>query len=457
MIKHRQVSRSDAGTRFNATAASRCNPHGESPRYRLSGSRAAALLLALLCLFTGSEVFAQSGVSGTAVLLPGRDPFGPGINLWAVDMLHADTAIAVGDGGIAKKTEDGGRSWITDLHADSNSTILLGISFIDSSTAAAVGLNGTILRTTDAGTIWRTQTSKTVNALYGVSFVDTATGTAVGDHGLILRTTNGGSTWTKQDSGGSFPLLGVSFTDRNTGTVVGGGGKIRHTTNGGGTWTTQTSGVSNFLYGVSFTDANTGTVVGTGGIILRTTDGGSTWTPQSSGTTNYFYGVCFVDASTGIAVGSSGTIARTTDGGADWSILPPPTANNLYAVSMTDTSHVIIVGGGGSIVLLTDTGMVVTGVSGGMTSLPVRADLYQNYPNPFNPQTVIAFDLRASGRIKLAVLDLLGREVSVLFEGVTAAGHYEIPFNAADLSSGIYFYRLAGRDFSMVKKMIVIR
>ncbi len=88
---------------------------------------------------------------------------------------------------------------------------------------------------------------------------------------------------------------------------------------------------------------------------------------------------------------------------------------------------------------------------------PIKFELSQNYPNPFNPLTKIRYTLPISGNIKLAVYDILGRKVISLFEGFKNAGLYEIEFNAAELSSSIYFYRLVTNDFIFTKKMVLIR
>ncbi len=75
-------------------------------------------------------------------------------------------------------------------------------------------------------------------------------------------------------------------------------------------------------------------------------------------------------------------------------------------------------------------------------SAPVAFALLQNYPNPFNPTTTIGYQIPVSGHVKLAVFDLLGREVAVLVDERKTAGRYEVRFDGAGLSSGVYFYRI---------------
>ncbi len=83
--------------------------------------------------------------------------------------------------------------------------------------------------------------------------------------------------------------------------------------------------------------------------------------------------------------------------------------------------------------------------------------LYQNYPNPFNPNTVIGFNLPASGFVKLIVYDVSGREITTLIDGYRNTGYNEANFNGNELSSGIYFYNISSGNNSITKKMLLIR
>jgi len=83
--------------------------------------------------------------------------------------------------------------------------------------------------------------------------------------------------------------------------------------------------------------------------------------------------------------------------------------------------------------------------------------LSQNYPNPFNPSTKINFSLAKSGNVKVQVYNTLGSEVGILVDGNLKAGEHTVEFNAANLSSGVYFYSIDAGQFQAVKKMIVIK
>jgi hypothetical protein len=86
--------------------------------------------------------------------------------------------------------------------------------------------------------------------------------------------------------------------------------------------------------------------------------------------------------------------------------------------------------------------VVVTAVEKVPAEKPQRFELYQNYPNPFNPETAISFALPEAGNVTLDVFDLMGRQVADLAQGRFEAGVHRVVWNAAGVSSGIYFYRL---------------
>lgn len=91
------------------------------------------------------------------------------------------------------------------------------------------------------------------------------------------------------------------------------------------------------------------------------------------------------------------------------------------------------------------------------TSVPTKYELQQNYPNPFNPSTRIEFGIPKSGLVTLKVYDISGREIRTLHNGYLNAGYYETAFSAADLSSGIYFYRLEAETYSEIRRMAFIK
>ena len=88
---------------------------------------------------------------------------------------------------------------------------------------------------------------------------------------------------------------------------------------------------------------------------------------------------------------------------------------------------------------------------------PLSFALEQNYPNPFNPSTVIKYSVAKAGHVRLVVYNLVGEEVSVLVDGMVEEGFYQVRFDASNLPSGIYLYKLISGDFTATKKMNLIK
>lgn len=91
------------------------------------------------------------------------------------------------------------------------------------------------------------------------------------------------------------------------------------------------------------------------------------------------------------------------------------------------------------------------------TEIPKDFYLYQNFPNPFNPTTNIRFDIAKAGMVKLSVYDLTGRKVADLVSENLNAGKHTVDFNASNVSSGVYFYRIETPDYTSIRKMMLIK
>ena len=93
----------------------------------------------------------------------------------------------------------------------------------------------------------------------------------------------------------------------------------------------------------------------------------------------------------------------------------------------------------------------------GTESLPERTRLIGNFPNPFNPVTTISYELPVNTHVTLAVTDIIGREVARLVDGYQEAGYKNVSFDASNLASGIYFYRLQADGFVETRKLILMK
>ncbi len=126
---------------------------------------------------------------------------------------------------------------------------------------------------------------------------------------------------------------------------------------------------------------------------------------------------------------------------------------NTVKVRITDAANPLI---------FTETTAVLT-VENLITSVesiegvPTNFALLQNYPNPFNPSTTIQFAIPTSSNVKVSVFNILGEEVAVLVNSMMAAGNYKVSFNASNLPSGLYLYRIQADNFNQVRKMMLTK
>jgi len=93
----------------------------------------------------------------------------------------------------------------------------------------------------------------------------------------------------------------------------------------------------------------------------------------------------------------------------------------------------------------------------GVIQLPREFMLYQNFPNPFNPMTTIQYDVPRNAHVNITVYNTRGQQVAVLVDGVRQPGYHEVVWDAAGLSSGVYFYRIHAGDYVALKKLMLIK
>ncbi len=98
-----------------------------------------------------------------------------------------------------------------------------------------------------------------------------------------------------------------------------------------------------------------------------------------------------------------------------------------------------------------------TGISLNENQIVDNFNLSQNYPNPFNPGTVIKYQLPVNSKVIIKVYDILGKEIATLVNEEKPAGKYEINFNAAQITSGVYLYKIQAGNYIETKKMILIK
>ncbi len=94
--------------------------------------------------------------------------------------------------------------------------------------------------------------------------------------------------------------------------------------------------------------------------------------------------------------------------------------------------------------------------------IPAEYELMQNYPNPFNPTTTISYAVPKTGAVNLAIYNLRGQQIKMLFSGLVAAGRYKVVWNGEDdngvrVASGIYMYSLKAKDFVANKRLVLVK
>jgi hypothetical protein len=126
-------------------------------------------------------------------------------------------------------------------------------------------------------------------------------------------------------------------------------------------------------------------------------------------------------------------------------------------ISIGDTSDNDVSGTIGSFALIDDVSFDGVTAVDEKENLVKSFELKQNYPNPFNPETNFIFNIQDYGLTSLKIYDILGNEAAVLLNEVQEPGEYKITFNAAGLSSGVYFAKLTSGGKQMIKKIMLMK
>ncbi len=377
---------------------------------------------------------------------------------------------------------------------------LTAVKFIDANTGWIGAYNGAMARTTNGGLNWDQYTSPVNNIINTFEFSDVATGWFGGAYSNELnKTTNAGIFWFNQwSSSNVFPdtVTSIQFINSQTGWF----NTYRYvfkTTNGGVNWNSIYQipySYSNYITNITFLNELTGYITKTGQV-LKTVNGGVNWTEILNFPYYYFLPqgqiinslkawilingntlrkttdgsnwtqisltgllankIKFFGSDIGFLINYNGSVYKTFDAGNNWQILSlggPYVALNMNFIN-EQTGWLSCENGR---ILKTTTGGI-TYVASGNSEIPDNFSLSQNYPNPFNPTTTINYELPVTNFVSIKVYDVLGNEVETLVNEKQNAGSYSVGFNAAELPSGIYFYKLVTEKFSETKKMILVK
>ncbi|MEO8514534.1 MAG: SBBP repeat-containing protein [Ignavibacteria bacterium] len=159
------------------------------------------------------------------------------------------------------------------------------------------------------------------------------------------------------------------------------------------------------------------------------------------------------------------TIKYSPDGNLQWiaNWNSPGTGGDGGNKIIVDNQFNLYVGGGAAapgpnyLDLLTIKYSQPVGITTINNEIPKSYNLSQNYPNPFNPTTNIKYQIKNSGNVKLSVFDISGREVATLVNEKQISGTYEVTFDAQNFASGIYLYELSTDEYTVTRKMVLIK
>ena len=293
------------------------------------------------------------------------------------------------------------------------------------------------------------------------------------------KTVNNGDNWTQLNTQGGGPYALFMHTVQRG--WLGKQNGLLKTTDGCTTWVNQNIVITGIdINSVSFIGWSTGWIAGESGYILKTTNGGGVIAPANNPPPNSPPNGSNGQSTSALLDWSPSSLALSgiedsiwygvqlsTDSTFTTTVINTDTVTlTQYQVPAGILNHdvryywrvrAINIGGAGpwSPVWNFRTGLVGLNQTG--NEIPVQHKLYNNYPNPFNPVTKIKFDIPQQSFTKLTIYDIGGKEISVLVSKELNPGSYEAEFQASDLPSGVYFYKLSSGGYTDVKKMILVK
>ena len=369
---------------------------------------------------------------------------------------------------------DGQLAWIRVLGGDGNWT---AINHRNADTLYGSSQYLNILRSTDGGNDYNNIAPPNSGGTgfispYMVAFNNPQVMYAMNTR--AYKSTNAGTTWFSPNGGTQFdgnPSLGLSVSPLNddlvyvTTSPVSSNAKVFRSTNGGNTWVNVTGTLPNrYLVDIAADPMDEGSVLVTASgfgtpHIYKSTDYGDTWIDIDNQLPDVPTSAVTIDPLNNkiIYLGNDIGVYVTTNGGTNWSEFKDgmPDAAIVMDLSVSKLNRKLRAATHGNGVYQIDMLPVTVGVDPISSELSYK--LNQNYPNPFNPVTNISYSIPKASDVELVVYDILGKEVTRLVSEYKSPGNYEVTWNGANFSSGVYFYRIKAGDFTQVRKMTLIR
>ncbi|MBS4028625.1 MAG: T9SS type A sorting domain-containing protein [Ignavibacteriales bacterium] len=271
---------------------------------------------------------------------------------------------------------------------------------------------------------------------------------------------NGGASWFQRGLNG-FCILKFAF-DNNTIYAGESGSGVLVSTNYGVNWTLRDNGFPGGVLSMIFHQGNifAGSFIGNGtnNGVYRSSNQGQNWVRASTGLPSNVEVHSFAVIENILLAGTYGYgIFKSTDNGGSWFFISDGIPTNLSVRCFATISDKIFVGTSSNGVWMSNLSAILSIKNEGTRSF-YSFSLSQNYPNPFNPSTTIRFTLRESQITSLKIYDIFGKEVATLIHNkLMNEGTHEIEFDATNLPSGMYFYRLQTKDFSETKKLLLLK
>jgi photosystem II stability/assembly factor-like uncharacterized protein len=356
--------------------------------------------------------------------------------------------------------------------------------FINNSIIYAGTYNG-IYKTTNNGNNWLTTSLTGFSTLcLNASGSNIYAGTTDG----VYRSTNYGNNWSQFAFYMTVPVIAISGNYIFLGTNYKG---IYRSTNSGNNWY-QTSLNSNLVHAIVLNGSNY-ILAGTAGSgVYISTNAGNNWT-QTQLNNKSVNSLALSGSYIFAGVDSTG-VYYSTNNGSNWT---QTSLNSCSVYSLLINSGIIFAGTSKGMYISKDNGTnwiqknqgfgttpkilslliagnyVFSGTSSGKVyirpfyeiiginkiseEIPDKFSLMQNYPNPFNQSTIIKYKVKKEGNVCIKIYNALGIEVETIFNLNHKPGEYQTVFNAENMTSGIYFYKLEASDFKEIKKMILIK
>jgi hypothetical protein len=343
-----------------------------------------------------------------------------------------------------------GTQW-SKIYNDPSSEIVFALAACNNDIFAGINMNG-IVHSNDNGTTWNEANHGLTNNNIS-AFVCRNDNIFAAAYTGVFISTDDGSTWASCNNG----LSGINYliVYNNILYTASGGGVISSTDNG-----TSWTAVNNKFAGSSIlTIAHSGNSLfaGTWGDgIFRTGDTDTVWMAADSGLTNkYIHSLVAIDSN--IFAGTERGVFLSTNNGRYWHCIDSGLTNKYVQTLLISNNNLFAGTIGCGVWYRPLTEMITTGVKDKENDLPNQFSLSQNYPNPFNPSTTITFSVGMYSYTSLQVYDVLGREVATIVSEKLPAGNYSRQWNAANMPSGIYFYRLKAGDFIETRKLVLLK